>query len=189
MDKIKIQDLMIPVEKFPKISSSASFYEALSALEKAQNQFLSGASSQRILLVENEGGEIIGKLSPIDLLRGLETNYTREDTEATLARFRLYNIWKSIQQDYHLWENPFDDLCRKAEEVKIKDFVKGPTEGQSVTLNDSMTKCFHLFVMNRHDALFVFQENEIVGLIRFSDVFKEVSETMKECQLKPGSKP
>jgi Mg2+/Co2+ transporter CorC len=189
MEKIKIQDLMIPVGKFPKITCTASFYEALSALEKAQNQFLSGESSQRILLVEDEKGKIMGKLSPIDLLRGLETNYTRADTEATLARFRLYNIWKSIQQDYHLWENPFDDLCRKAEEVKIKDFVKGPTEGQSVAMNDSMTKCFHLFVMNRHDALFVFQDNEIAGLLRFSDVFRKVSESMKECQLNSGSKP
>ncbi|RPJ12936.1 MAG: hypothetical protein EHM37_08220, partial [Deltaproteobacteria bacterium] len=77
MEKMKMRDLMVPVEKFPKISDRASFYEALSALERAQETFLAGKSEQRILLVENEEGKVIGKLSPIDLLRGLERNYGR----------------------------------------------------------------------------------------------------------------
>jgi len=40
-----------------------------------------------------------------------------------------------------------------------------------------------LFVMNRHDALFVLEGTEIVGLLRFTDVFKRVSQTMKACAL------
>ncbi|MFH1349866.1 MAG: hypothetical protein ABII26_02920 [Pseudomonadota bacterium] len=44
-----------------------------------------------------------------------------------------------------------------------------------------MAKCFHLFVMNRHDALFVLEGDEIVGLLRFSYVYRKASGTMKEC--------
>jgi hypothetical protein len=174
---------MIPADKFPKISESASFYEALSALETAQEKYLSEKSGQRILLVQNEAKKIMGKLSPIDLLRGLETNYNRLDTEKTLTRFGLSYIWKSLREDYHLWESPFKDLCRKAEAVKVRDFIKGPTEGQSVGMADSMAKCFHLFVMNRHDALFVVEEDQIIGLLRFSDIYKKVSGVMKACRL------
>lgn len=183
MEKMKVQDLMIPADSFPKISDQATFYEVLTALETAQKKFISGESRQRILLVENQDGEIVGKISPIDLFVGLETNYSRVNTEETINRFGLSYIWKSMQKDYHLWENPFKDLCRKAADVKIKNFLKTPTEGQSVRSRDTLAKCFHLFVMNRHDSLFVYEGDKIVGLLRFSDVYNKVSQTMKECGL------
>jgi Mg2+/Co2+ transporter CorC len=184
MENLTVRDLMVPADKFPKISERASFYEALAALKTAQDKYLSGKSEQRILLVENEARKIMGKLSPIDLMRGLETNYNRVDTEDTLTRFGLSHVWRSLQKDYHLWESPFKDLCRKAKEIKVKDFIKGPSEGQSVGMADSMAKCFHLFVTNRHDALFVVEEDQIVGLLRFSDVYKKTSEIMNECHRK-----
>jgi len=183
MEKFLVRDLMVTADKFPKISYRATFYEALSALENAQKKYLSGESEQRILLVEDEKGKIIGKLSPIDLFRGLETNYNNMETENLLNRFGLHYLWKSVQDDYSLWENPFRDLCRKAVEIRVKDFIKGAYEGQSVTAGDPMAKCFHLFVMNRHDALFVLEEDNIIGLIRFSDIYRKASEIMKECSI------
>lgn len=181
MEKMKVRDLMVPADRFPRISSLASFYEALAALETAQKKYLSGESEQRILLVEDDRGKIIGKLSPIDLLRGLETNYARVDVEKIFARYGLRFAWKAMQKDYDLWENPFQDLCRKAGDVRLKDFIKPPSEGQMVGMDDSLVKCFHLFVMNRHDALFVMENDEIVGLLRFSDVYRKASGVMKEC--------
>ena len=183
MEKMHVRDLMIPADKFPKISSNARFYEALAALEAAQEKYLSGESDQRILLVENAEGKIVAKLSPIDLLRGLETNYNRVDTEKTLSDFGLSYIWNSLRRDYNLWENPFKDMCRKAGDIRIKDFIREPSEGQTVHAKDSMAKCFHLFVVERHDALFVIEDDRIVGLLRFSDVYREVSRTMKACRI------
>ena len=181
MENMKVRDLMVPTDKFPKISNATTFYDAVAALENAQKKFLSGESEQRILLVENEEGRVIGKISPIDLVRGLETNYNRVDVEKSLVRFGLQYVWKSMQEDYNLWENPFKDLCRKAGEVQVKDFVKAPFKGQCVGVDDSLAKCFHLFVMNRHDALFVLEGDKIIGLLRFSDVYRKASQIMKEC--------
>lgn len=184
MEKMKVRDLMVLAEKFPKISDNATFYEALTALETAQEKYLSGESGQRILLVQNENGAIIGKLSPIDLFRGLETNYSRVNAEETLTHFGLDYIWKSMQKEYGLWENPFRDLCQKAQQVHIRDFIKPPAKGQTIGVDDTLVKSFHLFVMNRHDALFVFENDRIIGLLRFSDVFKMTSRIMKECGVK-----
>jgi hypothetical protein len=183
MENIKVTDLMIPIDRFPKISGSATFYEALKALESAQQKYLSGESDQRILLVEDGEGKIMGKLSPIDLLRGLETNYHRMDTQKILSRFGLDYIWKSMQEDYNLWGDPFENLCRKAVTLRIKDFIEPPPQGQCVSIDDTLIKCFHRFVMNRHDALFVFQGDNIVGLLRFSDVYRRASQAMKECSV------
>lgn len=181
MENLKVRDLMIPLEKFPRIADSASFYEALAALEEAQENFLTGKSGQRILLVENAQGKVIGKISPIDLFRGLETSYSRINAEETIKRFGMPYIWRSMQKDYGLWEDPFKDLCRKAANVHIRDFIKPPPQGQTVDADDSLTKCFHPFVMNRHDSLFVAEKGDLVGLLRFSDVFARVSRTMKSC--------
>ena len=183
MENMQVRDLMVAIVKFPRISEAASFYEGLTALERAQEKYLSGESEQRILLVEGNDGKIIGKLSPIDLIRGLETSYNRMDAQNILTRFGLGYIWKSMQDDYHLWENPFKDLCRKAVNLRIRDFFKPPLEGQCVHVDDSLAKCFHLFVMNRHDALVVFEGDDIVGLLRFSDVYKKAAQTMKECTI------
>jgi Mg2+/Co2+ transporter CorC len=184
MEKMKVRDLMVLIDRFPKISNRAAYFEALSALEIAQQKYLSGESEQRILLVENEKRKIIGKLSPIDLFRGLETNYNRVSAEETLTHFGFDYIWKSMQKDYGLWENPFKDLCHKAKDIQIMDFFKAPSKGQSIGAEDTLAKCFHLFVMNRHDALFVFDHDEIIGILTFSDVFKKTSQIMKECGAK-----
>ncbi|MBU1341521.1 MAG: CBS domain-containing protein [Proteobacteria bacterium] len=181
MEKMKVCDLMVSTDRFPKISNRAGYFEALSALEIAQQKYLSKESEQRILLVENEKGKVIGKLSPIDLFRGLETNYIRVDSEETLTRFGFDYIWKSMEKDYNLWENPFKDLCYKAKDIQIKEFIREPAKGQSISADDTLVKCFHLFVMNRHDALFVFEKDEIIGVLTFSDVFEKTSQVMKEC--------
>ena len=182
MEKMKVRDLMVSTDKFPKISDTATLFEALSALEKAQEAYLSGESQQRILLVENEKKQVIGKISPIDLFKGLERKYNKLNVEETLDKFGLKYIWSSMQKDYNLWESPFKDLCRKAADVHVKDFVKIPNEGQTVDAKDTLSKCFHLFVVNRHDTLFVMEKNEFIGMLRFSDVYREVVQTMKECK-------
>jgi Mg2+/Co2+ transporter CorC len=183
MEKMKVRDLMVSTDKFPKISDTATLFEALSALEKAQEEYLSGESQQRILLVENAKKQVIGKISPIDLFKGLEKKYNKVNVEETLDKFGLKYIWTTMQKEYDLWESPFKDLCRKAADVHVRDFAKIPNEGQTVDAKDTLSKCFHLFVVNRHDTLFVMEKNEFIGMLRFSDVYKEVVQTMKECKL------
>jgi predicted transcriptional regulator len=187
MENMTVRDLMVPVKDFPKISENATFYEAVCALEAAQEKYLAGKSKQRILLVEDEKGKIIGKISPIDLFRGLETKYSHVDIEAYVKRSGLNYIWRSMQKDFGLWENPFKDLCRKATDIRIKNFIKSPADGQSVTMDDPLAKCLHLFVMNRHDALFVFEKDHLVGLLKFSDVYKSASQVMRACNLIPAA--
>lgn len=183
MEKMKVKDLMVPADQFPKIADTASLYDALSALETAQEDFLSGKSLQRIILVENGKKQIIGKISPIDLFKGLERKYNQVNVEDTLDKFGLKYIWSTMRKEYNLWESPFKDLCRKAGDVHIKDFVNIPNEGQTVDSNDTLSKCFHLFVVNRHDTLFVMEKNQFIGMLRFTDVYKEVARTMKECKI------
>jgi CBS domain-containing protein len=181
MEKMKVRELMVAADQFPKISVNASLYEALATLEKVQEAFLSAQSEQRILLVEDEQGQILGKISPIDLFRGLERNYAKVNIKESLSNFGFKYAWDAMQKDYNLWHSPFKDLCRKAGDVHVKDFINIPSESQSVDIDNNLSKCFHLFVINRHDTLFVRDGDRLVGMLLFADVYKKVSETMKSC--------
>jgi hypothetical protein len=183
MENLQVSDLYVPADKFPRIDDQATFYQALQALDSAQEEYLSGRAAQQILLVEDSAGKIIGKISPIDLFCALETGYRRVNVEELVKQYGVNYISHTMSEDMHLWKNPFHDLCRKASSVQIHNFVNAPKAGQSVKIDDPLAKCYHLFVMNRHDSLFVFDQGEIAGLLRFTDVYKKVSQTMRECSL------
>jgi hypothetical protein len=184
MEKMKVRELMRPVKEFPRISSQATFMEAVEALEKAQQAFSSGQAPQRILLVYNEAGKIVGKLSPMDFVQGLEPNYDRIESLKSVSRYRLgQSMLERMKEEFRLWQRPLAELCTKAHGAKIENFIKLPSPDHMVNVDDKMDKAFHLFVVGRHDSLFVKEGEEIVGLIRFSDVYKKIAQTMRECPL------
>jgi len=59
-------------------------------------------------------------------MRGLEKHYEQINMGEIIRRSGLTYIWTAMQKDYRLWEDPFNDLCRKAIEVKIRNFIKAP---------------------------------------------------------------
>jgi predicted transcriptional regulator len=184
MEKMKVKELMRPVEEFPRISRQATFFEAVEALEKAQQEFSSGKAPQRILLVYDEAGKIVGKLSPMDVVKGLEPNYDKIDSLKTISHYRLApGTLESMKEHFRLWQRPLADLCTKAYRVKIESFIRMPTPDHMVKADDRMDNAFHLFVVGRHDSLFVREGEEIVGMIRFSDVYRKIAQTLRECPM------
>ena len=159
---------MRPIDGFHRISSQATFMEAVDVLEKADLEFKSGKAPERVLLVYDVTGNIVGKLSPMDVVQGLEPNYFNIDDLKTTPYYQLIRMW----------HRPLGELCEKAHSVKIHNFIKMPTPDHMVNVDDEMDNAFHLFVVNRHDSLFVKDGQDIVGLIRFSDVYKKIKETM-----------
>ena len=182
MEKMKVRDLMRPIEEFPRVSNQATFMEAVEALAEADKQFLAGRAKQRILLVCDEAGKVVGKMSPMDVVQGLEPNYEGLESLKTMPRYPLApNLVDAMKEELLVWQRPLTELCRKATGVKIKNFIKLPTPDHMVQANDRMDKAFHLFVIGRHDSLFVKEGEDIVGVIRFSDVYRKIIETMREC--------
>lgn len=189
MEKMKVRELMRPIDEFPGISSQATFSEAVEALEKADEKFQSGKASQRILLVHDTAGKVIGKMSPMDVVQGLEPKYLDIDIPTSTSYYRLTRMsLESVNKQLRLWHKPLEELCKKAHDIKIHEFIKMPTPDHMVRTNDLMDKAFHLFILGRHDSLFVQDGNDIVGLIRFSDVYKKIKETIKACPF-PTSPP
>ena len=186
MEEMKVMGFMRPLDEFPSISSTATFMEAVEKLEKADLDFKSGKAPQRILLVYDSMGKVVGKISPMDVVQGLEPDYLKVDIpKSTSYSQLLQTVHESTKKELRMWKNPLNELCNKAYRVKIQEFIKMPTPDHMVKINDKMEEVLHLFVIERHDSLFVQDGQEIVGLIMFADIYLKIRETMKSCPL-PG---
>jgi CBS-domain-containing membrane protein len=88
---------------------------------------------------------------------------------------------KSIMEDYHLFANPLEDICRKAGEQNVKKFMRKPTEGEYISAEATLDEAIHLLIMGNHQSLLVTRDESIVGILRLTDVFAAIFHTMKEC--------
>jgi len=175
-----VKDYTVPVGKFPRLSESATFAEAVLALEKAQEEFASGKREQRIMLVFDNANKIVGKLSPLDVVRGLEPDFDKlVDAQASSFVSSGYVI-DAMKSQSLLWSTPLDDLCSTAKNIKVKDFIRKPAPSQVIEAGESLNIAFHRFVLFRHDSLFVMDNQKLVGLLRFSDVYREITRRIKD---------
>ena len=58
-----------------------------------------------------------------------------------------------------------------------------PTEGEYIEENTSLDAAIHQLVMGARQSLLVTREEEIVGILRLTDVFGEVFQIMKSSEL------
>ncbi len=208
MKRVKVKELMIPLEEYAVVSDDATLYEAVTALEDAQRRFYlqrfrSGADTDqdeadgfvnrghgyqhRAILVKDKGGNIVGKLSQLDVLRGLETGYNRIGDLTLSSRSGLNpEFVKSLLKQYSLFQDPLDHICSKANNIKVRDVMYTPTEGEYVKEDDTLDQAIHQLVMGHHQSLLVTESKKgakIVGILRLVDVFSEVCNAMKACKI------
>jgi hypothetical protein len=116
---IRIKELMVPVDQYATIQQDATLYDAVLALEEAQERFDQSKYVHRALLVFDENKHIVGKLSQLDMIRGLEPKYDQVVDSERLSRFGMTKSYlESILKGHELWQKPLIDICRKANRIK-----------------------------------------------------------------------
>ena len=88
-----------------------------------------------------------------------------------------------MMEEYELWKAPLEDLCRKAANVKLGSIVAAPLEGEFIDQDASLDKAVHQLIMGHHQSLLVTSKGRIVGILRLTDVFKEVTDRIKACKI------
>ena len=90
---------------------------------------------------------------------------------------------KSLLEDYHLFDSPMQDICRKAGQQNIKKHMRRPTEEEIIEASASLGEAIHQMVLGHHQSLLVTSGGKIVGVLRLTDVFAAVHSAMKACEL------
>jgi CBS domain-containing protein len=179
-----VKDLVVPLSEYATVTEDATLYEAVLSLEEAQEKFEDKHTRyrHRAILILDKDGDVVGKLSQLDVLRALEPKYKDMVQGEGSHRFGFSkHFMKSMLEDYHLFAKPLDDMCRKAGEQNVKKFMSTPTEGEYVSEDASLDVAIHQFITGHHQSLLVTGGEKIVGILRLTDVFAAVFHKMKEC--------
>lgn len=186
MKTIAVKDLMVPLAEYATVSEEATLFEAYSVLEEAQNRLDRDRYLylHRAMLVYDKNNKIIGKVSQLDALKALEPKYAEMGDPGRLSRAGFSaQFLKSIMENAALWERPLKDICQKAAGRKVKHFMHMPTEGEFVDAEATLHEAIHLLLMGHHQSLLVKEGEEIIGLLRLTDVFAQVFHMMKRCEI------
>jgi len=173
---------MIPLSEYKTISQKASLYDAALALATSQKEFHLSPDRPRTIVVR-EDSRFVGIIGQHDLLRALEPRYRDIglSRKSTLSGFST-KFLRSMLAAYKLWDKPLSNLCQKAFHVKVKDFMEIPAEGECISEDATLDEAIHQLIMAKHDSLFIMRGNDIIGILRLMDVFKEVEKTIESCK-------
>lgn len=184
MSNPTVKDLMIPVADYACVSHDASLYEAIEALDAAQRKVPAQRHFHRALLVKDADGKVVGKLSMLDVLAGLEPKYSKILEKQNLSRFGVSpELMKDVFQQHSLWDDPLFQLCAKGANLKVSNIMYAPGEGEYVPAEADLVEAIHQLVMGCHQSLLAMDGKEIVGILRLSDVFREVGRQIKSCKM------
>lgn len=189
MKSILVKQLMVPLAEYATVNDDANLSEALDALEKAQEEFDKSRYRHRAILVcDKKTKQVVGKLSQLDVIRSLEPKYglfteEKEFPQAGMSRFGFSpNFMKAMLELYELWYDPLKDICQKASKQKVIDIMHKPTAGEYVKETANLGEAIHQLIMGHQQSLLVTgNEKEIVGVLRLTDVFKEICITRLSC--------
>jgi len=182
-----VKDLMVPLSDYATVSEEATLYDAIIALEEAQNRFDQSRYRHRAILIYDKNRHITGKISQNDILRALEPKYDEIGNRRGIAHYGFSKkLLKTLREQFSLFDKPMEEICKKTAMLKAKNIMYTPTEGEYVNENDSLDVAIHRLVMGHHQALLVTKGDDIkniVGILRKTDVFMEVCEAIKACNL------
>lgn len=179
-----VREVMVPLAKYATVPETATMFEAVMALEKAQQAFDQTRYRHRAVLVYDKNKQIVGKVSQLDILKALEPKYEQIEDAKSISRLGYSRQFlKKMMDQFNLWNKPLDDICKKAGSTKVKDFMYTPTEGEYIDENATLDQGIHQLIIGHHQSLLVTREKEIVGVLRVTDVFKEVCNIIKVCEL------
>ena len=182
MQSIKVAELMVTLAEYATVSEDATLNEAVLALEKAQKHVETGREKHRAVLVLDNKGHVVGKIDQWTVLWAIEPRYKQIGDIRETSRYGFSpEFLRSMVENVGLWQKPLENLCRKAAEINVKGIMQALTAGEFIPKDASLDQALHQMVMGRHASLLVKKGDSVVGILRQSDVFKEICDRMKAC--------
>ncbi|MEA3434863.1 MAG: CBS domain-containing protein [Thermodesulfobacteriota bacterium] len=182
-----VKDLMVPLSDYATVSEDSTLYDAIIALEEAQNKFDQSRYRHRAILIYDKNRHITGKVSQLDILRALEPKYDEMGEGRGVSHYGFSKKFiRSLREQFRLFDKPMEEICQKAASLKTKKIMYTPAEGEYVNEDDSMDVGIHRLVMGHHQCLLVTKNDDtknIIGILRKTDVFMEISKVIKSLNL------
>jgi len=174
----KVKDLMLSLQAYATVPSSATIREALVALSKAQLGLTYDRHHHRAVLVLDGTGRVVGKLTHWGMLRSLEPRLFGQVEREMLSRSNLSRDFiESLQSRHRGLPHTLQAMCQEAARVMVKDAMVPVRE--SIDAESELTEAIGKMVLGRCQSLLVTRSDEVVGILRLSDLFEEVADLIR----------
>jgi CBS domain-containing protein len=155
------KDLMIPLKDYPHIPYWFTLRQAMAIVREAAINF-EGAFEPRAVLVFDEQYQLMGILTLRDIIIGLEPKFLQESS--------------LIKMDPNLtvFMGKFFGPKMQEQSQRPVSEVMSPIQ-VTVTGEDPITKPLYLMVKENLGLVPVMQAGKVMGILRLSDLFGEIS--------------
>lgn len=180
MRTITVRELMVPLEAYATVSKEATLREAILALETAQMTIDPSRHKHRAILVLDDSGNVVSKITMKNILVALEPNYGKLEGTDVLERSGYSpDLIRSMLEDNALWAKPLQFVHERAIQLKVADFIQAPSAGEYIEENASLGEAIHQLIAYPTLSLLVTSSDKVVGILRLSDVFTKICDIIK----------
>ena len=184
MKNYLVKDLMVPLSEYATVPVGSTLLEAMLALEKAQEEFDHTKYKHRGILILDKEHRVIGKLSHLHALSALEPRRDEVNGIEELGQFGFSaKFIRDLRKRKRRQEAPLGDLCRKAVELQVEDFMHIAAEDEFIDHAATLDLAIHQLVQEKLLSLLVTRDGRTIGILRVADVFAAVYHHMTQCTL------
>ena len=178
-----VKMLMVPLKEYATVSQEADLYEAIHALEDAQQAFDPSKHKHRAILVLDKNRNVVGKISMFDILMALEPKYEELDAAGAMSHSG-YNpeFIKALLKDNLLWNEPLQFACERAARLHVSEIMEVPEDGVYIDADATLDEAMHQLIVCRYHSLIVTSQGKVVGILRLADVFAQICDKIKACK-------
>ena len=176
MKNTQVKALMVPLAEYATVPEGATLADAVLALERAQQAFDCTKYRHRAILVLDKSNRPVGKISQIDALKALEPKYKEIYGPNERNPFRHFSrmFLNSMIEHHGLFDSTLDDLRKKASAIHVVDFMHTLSAEECIDEQAPLAQAVHILIMGHQQSLLVSRGEDIVGILRLTDVFSAV---------------
>lgn len=177
MDTRRVSELMLPLEQYATTPCNSTLRDALVALSKAQLGLTNDRHHHRAVLVLDDAGRVIGKVTHWSILKALLPQGLTDEDQEMLSRTGLSPSFIETLARRHPFRGSLEQMCALAERVRVCDAMV-PAE-DSIDENARMCLAIAQMVEKHAQSILVTRGGTVVGILRLSDVFEEVADAIR----------
>jgi len=179
MSAKKAGDIMVPIDEYPTVDSSATVLDAVVRLAESRGNSDQGRQPYQAVLVADQDGKVVGKLGQLALLRALDPrSHVVEDQDALNKAGVSDAIMQTALDHYSVLHRRLSEMCLGAAASSVRSVMHPIRE--HIDVDAPMCDVIHQMVVWQTLSVLVTQQGRPVGLIRLSDLCDEVMEQMQQ---------
>ena len=123
--------------------------------------------------------QVIGQIEQVDFLKALEPKYAMLGDLESVSRAGLGDeMINAMIDNLKFWQADVDEACARAKFLPVKDIME--PINRSIEQEASLAEAIHKFVIWQTRRIPIKSGHEIIGILRLTDVFNNVTEYMDE---------